>query len=116
MTAISFFCSNKIILIEIFKKKRKAEEDLLENRGRLNTDALKENSNINDGLEKLIKQKQQDRKAKIAFKEIILSILFALLSMLCAYQMLDNNTFTYQQNLRNMFGAGDMKKTLYDVI
>ena len=45
----------------------------------------------------------------------MLAILFAVLAMLCAYQMLDYNTYNYQNNLKNLFGAGDKSKTLYDV-
>jgi len=36
--------------------------------------------------------------------------------MLCAYQMLDNNAFFYQKNLKNLFGAGDINKKLFEQV
>ena len=70
---------------------------------------------MDKALEALSKEKQKNKKARSAIREIVLAVLFAVLAMVCAYQMLDYTSFSYQKNLKNVFGAGDKSKTLYDV-
>ena len=54
-------------------------------------------------------------KAKAAFNETVLAVAFALLAMLCAYQMLDKSAFGYQSQLQNMFGAGTISSDFLQV-
>ena len=48
-------------------------------------------------------------------QEILLSLAFVVLTMTCAYQLLDKDSFNYQNNLRNMLGAGDKSTSFVDV-
>jgi hypothetical protein len=57
-------------------------------------------------------KKLKENELKSAFKEIFLYLLFAGMTLTVAYQMIDKNTFNYQNNLRNLFAAGD-KSTLF---
>lgn len=67
-------------------------------------------------MEILKREKQKDRQAKRALKEILLSLAFVVLTFTCAYQLLDKASFDYQNNLKNLLGAGDLSTSFLDVI
>ena len=71
-------------------------------------------SNPND-LIKLRETKLRDKKLKETFKEIILCLLFVALNMTVSYQMLDNNSLNYRQNLINLFGAKNINDAFNNV-
>ena len=96
-------------------KQRKAEEDLFEARGQINISGLQVKDQ-DSSLEKQKLNRAMRNKARQATKEAVLAIIFALLAMLCAYQMLDNSSFGYQATLKNTFGAGTLSTTFLDVI
>ncbi len=66
-------------------------------------------------MEKLKHDRLMHMKAKAALNETILAIAFAILAMLCAYQMLDKSAFGYQTQLQNIFGAGAISTTFLQV-
>lgn len=74
-----------------------------------------ESSNHAINLNKLRETKLKDRKLKSALKEIIACLMFVALTMTVAYQMLDNNSLKYQQNLLNLFGAGNKNNQFNNV-
>ena len=67
-------------------------------------------------LKELKKEKINDKLLKVAFKEIILNLIFAGVVLAIAYQMIDIKVNTYQNNLKNIFGAGDKSTSFLDVI
>ena len=67
-------------------------------------------------LEQIKETKLKDNETKRILKEIILSITFIAITLCLAYQMTDRNTFQYQFNLKNLFGAGDKSTKFLDVI
>jgi hypothetical protein len=74
-----------------------------------------ENHSKPNDLIKLREKKLRDNKLKEAFKEIILCLLFVALNMTVSYQMLDNNSLNYRQNLMNLFGAGNINSAFNNV-
>ena len=81
----------------------------------INISDLRTNAEV-DSLEKLKRERAIKNKAIAAMKEAVLAVLFALLAMLCAYQMLDNSSFGYQATLKNTFGAGTLSTSFLTVI
>lgn len=67
-------------------------------------------------MNKLKEEKLKDKSLKSGLKEILLYLVFIALTMSLSYQMLDNDSFKYQYNLRNLFGAGDKHTSFNDVI
>ena len=80
----------------------------------INISGLKANY-VDNSLENLKFETARKKKVKAAIREILLSLLFAALTMLCTYQMLDSNSYKYQAELKNLFGAGDISTTFLDV-
>ena len=67
-------------------------------------------------FEQIIETQLKDNETKRILKEIILSVTFIAITLCLAYQMTDRNTFHYQSNLKNLFGAGDKSTKFLDVI
>ena len=65
-----------------------------------------------DSFNELKHNKLMEKKAESALMEILLAVAYALLAMLCAYQMLDKNAFGYQTQLQNIFGANTFLQVL----
>ena len=76
-----------------------------------NFDSATANINIDDLREK----KLRDKKLGIALNEIILCLLFVGMTMSVSYQMLDTDSFGYQTNLLNLFGAGSVSNSFNSV-
>lgn len=84
--------------------------------GKNNTNDMNYNSLCNPyDLEELKELKQKDKKFNELFKETFIRILFACVTLTLAYQMVDNQSFYYQSNLKNLFGAGDKNTKFLDV-
>ncbi len=95
---------------------RKANEDLddgVDAHG-IDISGLRTNNQV-DLFKEQKHNRQMQKKAETALKEIILAVSFALLAMLCAYQMLDKAAFGYQTQLQNMFGAGTLSNDFLQV-
>lgn len=74
-----------------------------------------ENSSHTFNLNKIRETKLKDKKLKSALKETMTCMLFVALTMSVSYQMLDSNSLKYQQNLLNLFEAGNMNNQFYSV-
>lgn len=70
---------------------------------------------MREELEKLKKEKLIVKKFKSQLNETILSIIFVALTFTIAYQMIDLNSFYYQSNLSNLFGAGTKSTLFYKI-
>lgn len=76
----------------------------------------KERESNEDNLEKLKNERLSYKNFKMELNEAILSIIFIILTFSIAYQMIDLNSFNYQTNLANLFGAGDKSQSFENVI
>lgn len=68
-----------------------------------------------ENIKKMKENKLIDKNLKTAFKSIAFYAIFAAMTLNLAYQMVDKNTFNYQNNLKNLFGAGDKSTKFLDV-
>ena len=66
-------------------------------------------------MDELKKEKLNDKLLIIAFKEIILCLIFAGLTLAIAYQMVDTKAYAYQNNLKNLFNAGHKSTSFFHV-
>jgi hypothetical protein len=70
---------------------------------------------ISTNLDDLRQNLLMDKKIKVALIETLLCILFVVMTMAVSYQMLDNDSFGYRNNLMNLFGAGSVSNSFNSV-